>query len=288
MQSAVARLLPDGQRLHLQHGPIDLILSITPKNPDHRARAFDVAFERFQSILFELSADLPVLRKPLQDCLMHRLSPVSQRMCGAVRDERRHFITPMAAVAGAVADEVLEVVMGAFAVRTILVNNGGDIAFFVGKHESGRILISDLDGREQGLVELPVGRGGLATSGRGGRSLSLGIADSVTVISKNAAVADASATLIANEVDVPGHPNIRRKPAAELDPDSDLGARRVVTGCGPLAASETAAALAQGRSEAIYLLRKGRVSGAALFLNGQAETLEMPLCLPPKKVPLHA
>jgi uncharacterized protein len=64
---------------------------------------------------------------------------------------------------------------------------------------------------------------GIATSGRHGRSLSLGIADSVTVLAATAAAADAAATLIANAVDLPGHAAVRRAPACSLDPDSDLG-----------------------------------------------------------------
>ena len=60
-----------------------------------------------------------------------------------------------------------------------------------------------------------------------GRSHSLGIADSVTVLAQSAAIADAAATLIANAVDIPGSPAVIRKPANELTPDSDLGDRLV-------------------------------------------------------------
>ena len=64
---------------------------------------------------------------------------------------------------------------------------------------------------------------GIATSGWRGRSFSLGIADAVTVLADRAAAADAAATIIANAVDLPGHPAIVRVPACELAPDSDLG-----------------------------------------------------------------
>ena len=47
---------------------------------------------------------------------------------------------------------------------------------------------------------------GIATSGWRGRSFSLGIADAVTVLAATAAEADAAATMIANAVDLPGHP----------------------------------------------------------------------------------
>ena len=66
---------------------------------------------------------------------------------------------------------------------------------------------------------------GVATSGWRGRSFSLGIADAVTVLAATAAAADAAATIIANAVDLPGHPAIARRPASELEDDSDLGDR---------------------------------------------------------------
>ena len=73
---------------------------------------------------------------------------------------------------------------------------------------------------------------GVATSGRHGRSFSLGIADAVTVLARTASQADAAATIIANAVDLPGHPAVRRMPANELQPDSDLGARPVTRDVG--------------------------------------------------------
>jgi hypothetical protein len=107
---------------------------------------------------------------------------------------------------------------------------------------------------------------GVATSGRGGRSLSLGIADSVTVLARTAAAADAAATLVANAVDLPDHPGIERVPARELDPDSDLGARLVVVGCGPLSPVEAEAALERGKIEARRMREAGLIEAVALFL----------------------
>ena len=114
------------------------------------------------------------------------------------------------------------------------------------------------------------GVGGIATSGRHGRSLSMGIADSVTVLARTAAEADAAATLVANAVDLPGHAAVRRAPARTLDPDSDLGDRAVVTGCGALAPAETARALARGAAVAEAMRRRGLLVAAALFLGPDA------------------
>src|SRR5260370_29537491 len=84
---------------------------------------------------------------------------------------------------------------------------------------------------------------GIATSGWRGRSFSLGIADAVTVLAAQAAAADAAATIIANAVDLPGHPAIVRVPARELAPDSDLGDMPVTQGVGELAGEEVNQAL---------------------------------------------
>ena len=144
---------------------------------------------------------------------------VARRMLEACLPFADQQVTPMAAVAGAVADEVLEEMRRVADCRRIWVNNGGDIAFYLAEGEQFKCgLVADLaTGRCDGFVELAhsAGIAGIATSGRagkggGGRSFSLGIADSVTVLATSAAVADAAATLIANHVDLPGHHAVKR------------------------------------------------------------------------------
>ncbi len=140
-----------------------------------------------------------------------------------------------------------------------------------------------------GLVDRPDRRGvmrttiidaempsrGIATSGRHGRSFSLGIADAVTVLARTASQADAAATIIANAVDLPEHPAILRVPAHDLQPDSDLGARLVTRGVGPLSGDEIAAALDAGVICARVLLAAGLVDGAALCLQGEARSVAL-------------
>jgi uncharacterized protein len=111
---------------------------------------------------------------------------------------------------------------------------------------------------------------GIATSGWRGRSFSLGIADAVTVLADRAAMADAAATVIANAVDLPGHPGIVRVPARELAPDSDLGELLVTQGVGKLSASEIDAALDAGMAVAESLLSEGLIHSAALHLHGES------------------
>jgi ApbE superfamily uncharacterized protein (UPF0280 family) len=110
---------------------------------------------------------------------------------------------------------------------------------------------------------------GIATSGRHGRSFSLGIADAVTVLARTAAQADAAATIIANAVDLPGHPAVLRCPAHDLQPDSDLGARLVIRDVGNLSHYEIKEALEAGANKARALLARGLIESAALRLHGE-------------------
>lgn len=274
MTGPVAALL-DGERLHLQHGPIDLIIGADADDAAGRQRAFAAAAARFDGLLDELVAELPLLRAEITPTLPAPRGPVARRMAAAVRPHAGVFITAMAAVAGAVADEILAAMTAAVPLRRAYVNNGGDIALHLGEGERFTAAMAGLDGHDLGRIVLAAGDGigGIATSGAGGRSFSLGIADSVTVLARSAAEADAAATMIANAVNLPGHPGIRRQPARDLQPDSDLGARLVVTAVPALGANETAIALEAGVAQAQGLLARGLIAGAALFLQGQGRVV---------------
>jgi uncharacterized protein len=185
------------------------------------------------------------------------------------------FVTPMAAVAGAVADHVLAAMCAGRQLDRAFVNDGGDIAFHLASGQRLSCgLVADLaapglDGTFTLTSNMPVR--GLATSGRatkgsGGRSFSLGIADAVTVLARDAAAADAAATIIANAVDLPGHEAITRVPASSIDPDSDLGDIPVTVDLGMLAESEIRQALAAGAARAEKLRQAGHIHGAVLVL----------------------
>lgn len=260
--------LPDGRR-HLQHGPINLIVEAWGTR-EEVAAAHAQAEARFPDILPLLVTELSVLRRPVG-----ATSPrgaVAQRMrwaCLPFSDAR--FITPMAAVAGAVADEVLAAMTKGRRLTKVVVNNGGDIAFHLDEGESlsAGLIANDETLESAGHITVPAHRRGrgLATSGRGGRSHSLGIADAVTVLADTAAAADAAATLIANAVDC-RTPAVRRAPAISLDPDSDLGERPVVVEVGPLDPAEIDRALAAGVACAELFRAQGLIEAAALSLRG--------------------
>ncbi|CAA9518044.1 MAG: FIG00845751: hypothetical protein [uncultured Sphingomonas sp.] len=271
-EAATVQLLAGG-RLRLQHGPIDVVLRAWGARTA-MADAYEAVAARFRPLLGELVGELPELRKAMGDGPRVE-GAVAKRMVAAC-GRHRVFVTPMAAVAGAVADELLAAMTGAAPLDKAFVNDGGDIALHLtGGETMGVGVAADFSGgpvpavNGQVLLRFEDGIGGAATSGRQGRSFSLGVADSVTVLARDAAGADAAATLIANAVDLPGHPAIRRTPARALDPDSDLGDRPVTTSVGPLAPEEVAAALAAGRARAEAMRAEGLIRDAALTLRGE-------------------
>jgi ApbE superfamily uncharacterized protein (UPF0280 family) len=265
----VHRRLGDG-RWHFHDGPIDLILEAFGESAAVEA-AYAAAWRRFATALDELCDELPLLRAPSTPKSLRPKGVVARRMAAAVaKFHHARFVTPMAAVAGAVAEEILSAMTSAAPLNRAYVNDGGDIALHLTPGETFAIGMVDrpdrpsLSGRATIQAADPVR--GVATSGWRGRSFSLGIADAVTVLASSAAVADAAATLIANAVDIPAHPAIRRTPARELDPRSDLGDRLVTTDVGRLAVDDIELALAAGAREAEHWRRAGVIEAAALRL----------------------
>jgi ApbE superfamily uncharacterized protein (UPF0280 family) len=271
-----AAWLADGRRRHLQHGPIDLIISVDGSAEECRL-AIGQAEARFAPILHELAAELASLRQPANgDSLAH--SPVAQRMLHAVQNHAKNcFVTPMAAVAGAVADEVLAALLAGRHLQRAAINNGGDIALWLAAGEHFTIGLAPSPQHRalaaQMTLSAPDGIGGIASSGWDGRSHSRGIADTVTVLAASAASADVAATLIANAVDLPASPKVSRQPASTLSPDSDLGERLVTVGVDKLTAAECRTALERGRKRAEKMLESGQIIAAGLVLQSHVATV---------------
>jgi ApbE superfamily uncharacterized protein (UPF0280 family) len=275
------RVRLDARRWHFQHGPIDLVLEAFG---DERpvAAAHERAWRRFATVLDELVAELPALRGEVARAVDVK-GPVARRMVAACLPYRDVFITPMAAVAGAVAEEILGALVTGGGVSRAYVNNGGDIAVHLGAGESFRVgLVADVDQATRhghrvavdGTFALrdamPVR--GVATSGWRGRSWSLGIADSVTVLAATAAAADAAATMIANEVNT-DHPAILRRPACEVDDNTDLDRLSVTVDVGPLPDDVVEAALASGARRAEVLLARGLAWGTVIVLQSRVRVV---------------
>jgi ApbE superfamily uncharacterized protein (UPF0280 family) len=271
---AQIRMLADGRRLHLHDGPIDVVLEAFGA-VDEIQLAYRAAAKRFLTVLDELCSELKFLRQPtnVNGPLPH--GAIARRMVAAVTPHAsRTFITPMAAVAGSVAEEILEAMTTSAELSRAYVNDGGDIALHLSPGETfvvGMVERPDrpsLFGTTTIAASQPIR--GIATSGWRGRSFSFGIADAVTVLAGTAAMADAAATMIANAVNLPGHPKIERTPACELAPDSDLGERLVTRSVGELSLDEIHDALSAGIHMANSLRLQGLIRSAALNL--QAET----------------
>lgn len=281
------------RRWHFQHGPIDMILQLD----GHVAactQALQNAWTRFENILPELVRELPWLRKPVTELHAHVFqSVVAQRMHAAAANmawaSSDGFVTPMAGVAGAVAQEVMQA-LALPGVDRAFVNNGGDIALHLACGEWRIGVVSDLqqalasdplsdllvDGTFAISHDMPVR--GVATSAWRGRSFSLGIADSVTVLADTAAHADVAATMIANAVNVQ-HPSIQRRPANSLRDDTDLGERMVTVDVPPLPSTLIQSALQLGLDCARGLQARGQLHAALLSCQGQVVTTSALECL---------
>ncbi len=286
MNGPQAHWLDDGRRLHLNHGPIDLIIGVFGPAEECQA-AYGQAVAQFQTVLTELVEELAELRRPASTKPRLFAGPVARRMEAAVAPLAKNFITPMAAVAGSVADEMLAALLAGRKLDRAYVNNGGDSAIHLGTGQSMTLAIAGTGHGLQDRIVIRAGDAvrGVATSGWRGRSFSLGIADAVTVLARTGAEADAAATLIANAVDLPDHPAIKREPARDLAPDSDLGDRQVTTAVGPLSSVEIATALDSGLAVADDFRRNGLISASAIFLAGQTRISGSMALAAPTKIP---
>ncbi len=286
-------MLPDGRRLHLHDGPIDVILEAFGKT-DQIQLAYRAVANRFVNVLDELCVELAHLRRPARPDGPYPEGVVARRMAAAVRPyASQTFITPMAAVAGAVAEDLMKVMISSVELSKAFVNDGGDIALHLTPGETFVVGMVQYPDRPINLTlrespdasrQLPDMFGattidfaqpirGIATSGWRGRSFSLGIADAVTVLADTAPMADAAATVIANAVDLPGHPCVRRVPARDLAPDNDLGEKFVTQSVGELKANEIRDALGAGVGVAESLRQRGLIRAAALTLQGETQVV---------------
>lgn len=271
MSGPDAAHLPDG-RLHLQHGPIDLIIGV--EGDAEAVRDAERAMRSlFATVLDGLVVELDLLRRDVNDRVEVDGPIAAQMMRHTLALCDGEFATAMISVAGAVADAIAEAGWAAAQLRRIHVNNGGDIALRQVTDATTVVGVVDdvRSGRMVGRLHIAgdSGIGGIATSGWGGRSMSLGIADAVTVLATNAVSADITATLCANAVDLPGHPAIERRTARSLRDDTDLGDRLVTCAVGGLTDDEIETALDAGVVRATRAVGHPEVHAVVLRLGGR-------------------
>ena len=283
MSGPQTALLSDGRRLHLQHGPIDLVIEAFGPREEVGA-AYRQARDRFETVLSELVAELGLLRTPVCEPIPEFDGPVARRMIEAVWPHRETFVTSMAAVAGSVADEIADALWAGRDLEKAYVNNSGDIAVRLSPGAElrlgivGELFRPSIDGTALLTYDRPVR--GVATSGWQGRSWSFGIADAATVIAQTAAAADVAATLIGNAVNV-DHPAIERAPASSLDDQTDLGDRLVTVAVGELDTASRRGALDAGEMAAKDMIGRGLVAGVVMTLQHDMRAVgEVPAALP--------
>lgn len=269
MENDVIRDLGPGQ-VFLDYGPVSMVISATRGGEGDTALCRS-AFPVVDRCLCELRPALETLRRFPGEVEPETLTGTARIMADAVLATGDPYLTPMAAVAGSLADAVADFLESQGAEKATA-NNGGDIALRLAPGQSlGVGIVCDL---ERGDVDRVArltpesGVGGVATSGLGGRSLTTGIASGVTVFSARCADADALATLLADRSRIDS-PKVRACPAKELDPDSDIAELSVVTGVDPLTEAEKQAALAQVLAEAEKQYRRGGLIACVATVQGR-------------------
>lgn len=264
------RILEDG-RVFFDYGPASMV--VTARRGDEELSALAAsAFPFLRDSLAEIAEALPILRQFPEGMDYSELTGLPRVMAESVVAAGEPTLTPMAAVAGTVADAMADWLFARGA-DLVAVNNGGDVALRLGEGRSIRMgILPDLNGRVTDVVEIRAedGIGGVCTSGLGGRSLTRGVAGGVTVFSRRCALADACATHIANCSYIES-PRVHTCLAGDIEPESDIASLRIVTAVEPLLPEERKRALAQVRQEAAR--QAGRGNLVRVFADIQGERL---------------
>ena len=255
----------------IDFGPMQMVLEgYSGKKPltDELAEAADYA----KDLISELSEWRKVASQSWPDLKITAQVPeVLKKMYEAVRATGDKTLTPMAAVAGAVADSVADFVVSMGATR-VIVNNGGDIAIRLVKEETVNVgIVSDLVSgglSHQFQIRGEDNIGGIATSGFGGRSFTKGAASAAVVLADKCALADAAATLVANDT-VCRSDNIVRLPAEILDPETDIKGHEVTVQLGRMKRYEVERCLLNGKYRARKLYESTLIRGAVVYVQGE-------------------
>ncbi len=274
------QLLKDGSML-AHRGPMFLnVLVIRKGHPDtDLARAGIVkAF----SLLEDQAKNKPIITSNIVNVDTRAAYPaVIQRMIMAVLVTGDKSLTPLAAVAGAVSDEVADFISHTEGVSKVVVNNGGDIAIRLKDGEIAKVGINLNYLRSTVAYVLSISDEvcGIATSGFGGRSFTKGIASASVVKAPTASSADVLATILGNATDV-DDPLIARQLAEEIYPDTDIPGHWVTTSVGDISDIKVDEALEKGMASARKLRQRGLIFETLLAVKGRARMTEgMSACL---------
>ena len=163
------RILDDG-RVFFDYGPASMVVTARRGDEDLSDLAA-LAFPFLRDSLSEIARALPILRQYPDGMDYSELTGLPRVMAESVLATGESTLTPMAAVAGTVADAMADWLFARGA-DLVAVNNGGDVALRLGEGRSIRMgILPDLNGRVTEIVEIRAedGIGGVCTSGLGGR-----------------------------------------------------------------------------------------------------------------------
>lgn len=224
------------------------------------------AAQESMSFLEQVAADRPVLFGAWGSVCKEKLGPLGRGMWESVAMVGDPDLTPMAAVAGAIADKAADF-LASRGMTKVIVENGGDVALRLAQGEKIVVGVRPRVDREGLSHCLRLGgekpSWGVATSGLGGRSFTRGIAWSATVLAQRASTADAAATAVANATWIPCG-QVRRAKAAQLDPYSDIAKLEVTLEVGELPFEVASKGLEKGLARALDLKAAGVIEGAFL------------------------
>jgi len=260
--------------MYIEIGPVSVVIKA---EKSHGKLAPDrTGLETYiKEILQLIGGCLPVLRQRAYKIRRFKNLPsVAKRMIEAVKIVDEETLTPMASVAGAVSDEIKEYLKDE-GFDFVSVNNGGDISIF-NKYLEKSIKVSI--GHINKNIHTPyilnikgIKDYGIATSGLGGRSFTLGVAEIGTVIAETGAIADAAATYICNKTDVVSK-NVLKEKASVIDPTTDIPDEYVTIDIDKLNQEEAKNALQNGLKIAYNLKEQKKIFDAFIFLKGNMVT----------------
>lgn len=251
-------------------GPMKLVISAfvgKVPQPEMGKRAAEESFKYLEQVAH------------LRDLLGRRCTEIPEnledslavKMIKSVLTVGDKGLTPMAAVAGTIADAVADFLFNR-GMTKVVVDNGGDVAVRLQEGASVTVGIRPEIGK-QGISNVIVldsrsPSWGVTTSGLGGRSLTSGIASASTVIAETASMADAASTAIANASFVKDEQVIQR-PAEEIDPETDIAGLPVTVKVGPLSEETKAMAVSKAMERAEQLIEKDIILGTYVAVQGK-------------------
>lgn len=253
----------DEETVIAEYGPMRLAIRAWQKSRPQTAlcrQAAEVSFGYLEAIAVRQA----LLGRPADQIESLPQNDLVKRMIQSVKAIGDKDLTPMAAVAGTIADAVADWLFSRGPTR-VVVDNGGDIAIRLAAGETVAVgirpQVDRLDISHIARLDDRRSSWGVTTSGLGGRSFTRGIASAVTAIAANASIADAAATAIANACFVADR-NIVQIPAERIDPNTDLKGMNVTVEVGTLSSAKKIQAVQAARSKADSLCRQKHIVGA--------------------------